>query len=257
MCEQPIIPDTVVTRHSRSKKIGSAFAQGCGGKTVSVEEFLLSRDRGNIATYGILRGSGECLKKSAGFWYIDHGYFGRSQCLTKCEGYFRIARNALWHSGSGNCSWDRFNHFGIELKDWRKHGDHVVVVPPSRLMGAFLGLESWLNDTIIKIRQCTDRPVVISEKKRHPIAEVLKNAWVVITDHSNAAIDAMVEGVPAIMTDPIRKLGDITGVENPPLDRDLFRNLAYHQWTLEEIASGTAWEMLNIQHVSPTSNRTW
>ena len=55
----------------------------------------------------------------------------------------------------------------------------------------------------------------------------------------------MAQGVPAIFTNPARKLGSIEDVENPPMDREFFKNLAHNQWTLEEIKSGRAWENLN------------
>ena len=239
-------PYVVFTSHYRNQKIGKAFADGCGGVIISVENFMSSPNKTSIATYGILRGSGECIKEAENFWYIDHGYFKRSTCLDRCEGYFRVVKNALWHDGSGDHTWDRFNNLQIGLKDWRKNGDHVVVVPPSGYMGGFfLGLENWLNDVLVSIKQYTDRPVVVSDRHNLPISEVLKNAWVVVTDHSNAAIDAMIEGVPAIMTNPSRKLGSIEEIENPPMSRDIFRNLANCQWTLEEMRSGQAWGELN------------
>ena len=105
-------------------------------------------------------------------------------------------------------------------------------------------MENWLNDVLVSIKQYTDRPVVVSDRHNLPISEVLKNAWVVVTDHSNAAIDAMIEGVPAIMTNPSRKWGSLEEIENPPMSRDIFRNLANCQWTLEEMRKGQAWETL-------------
>ena len=40
---------------------------------------------------------------------------------------------------------------------------------------------------------------------------------------------------------------DFTKIENPKYEDRvaLFSNLAYNNWTLEEMANGTAWRMLN------------
>ena len=112
-------------------------------------------------------------------------------------------------------------------------------------MAIALEMQTWLEETIFKIKKKTDRNVIVSSKYKNPMSEVIKNAWCVVTDHSNSAIDAMINGIPAIFTNPVRKLGTIEEVENPPMDREFFKNLAHNQWTLQEIKSGKAWSDLN------------
>ena len=67
---------------------------------------------------------------------------------------------------------------------------------------------------------------------------------VIVTDHSNAAMEAMIKGVPAIMTNPQRRFSCIEDIENPLLDRTILNTLAYQQWSLTEIHSGQAWSEL-------------
>ena len=74
--------------------------------------------------------------------------------------------------------------------------------------------------------------------------EVIKDAWVVVTDHSNSAIDALIQGVPIIMTNPAREYGQIEDIEDPLFDRNILNPLSYNQWTLAEIKSGQAWREL-------------
>jgi capsule polysaccharide modification protein KpsS len=150
----------------------------------------------------------------------------------------------LWNNGLEKCSSDRINSFNIKLKDWRKTGDHIVVVPPSKYMADYFDMHSWLRDIVDDIKNYTDRKIVVSIKNESPLERVLPNAWALVTDHSNAGIASLIEGIPTIFTNPSRKLGSIEEIENPPMDRSFFKGLAYQQWTLEEIRSGEAWDYL-------------
>lgn len=85
---------------------------------------------------------------------------------------------------------------------------------------------------------------------------VLQNAHCLVTHGSNAAVEALVHGVPVIMlsppgVSPVRTLCEtkIANVLDPywPSDSDRVRvlsNLAWCQFTLEEIASGFMWNTL-------------
>lgn len=237
-------PEIAVTIAPINQTICRAFAAGCGGKIVPCQQ---SGDR--IATYGIKRGSGDSIKRAKEFWYIDHGYFGKGS-PHRFDGYYRIVYNSIIHNTSGDFPSDRFDKFKIELKDWRKNGDKIVVVPPSLPMGKFLGVptESWIKWTTDEIKKYTDRSIEICQKekgKTSNLKELLKTAWVLVTDHSNAQVDALANGIPVITTSPMRKIGSLASIENPVMDRSFLKNLAYRQWTIKEIQSGQAWRELN------------
>ena len=223
-----------------NNRICAAFSEGLGGKTVYPEE------AGNsIVTYGILRGTGEAIKRAENFWYIDHGYIKRSNPAGTLNGYFRITKNALWHSGEGKYPTDRLKKVVSHLGT-RKRGRNIILAPPSKYMREFLDLHDWEEKTIEEIKKYSDRPILISTKQQNPMNEVMKDAWAVVTDHSNSAIDALIEGVPIIMTNPARSYGKIKDIENPEFDRvPLLSALSYNQWTLDEMRSGKAWRELN------------
>jgi len=248
-----LIPLTIITDNHRSIELGKAFAQGCGGKISK----CCNVTGKNIATYGILRGSGECIKQSKEYWYIDHGYFGKSKNVNKFDGYYRIVHNNILHDGrKQNFPNNRFNKFHLKLKPWKKNGRDIVVAPPNTIwqkdnkklwcpMGKFLGIENWLKNTINEIKKYTDRPILVSEKRLNNLHKMLKNAWIFITDHSNAQLTALIEGIPIITTNSARKIGSIKNIESPIYDRSWIKNLAYYQWTYDEIKNGQAWEELN------------
>ena len=112
-------------------------------------------------------------------------------------------------------------------------------------MRAFLGLHDWEEKTIEEIKKYSDRPILISTKQQNPMNEVMKDAWAVVTDHSNSAIDALIQGVPIIMTNPARTYGKIENIESLDFDPiPLLSALSYNQWTLDEMRSGKAWREL-------------
>ena len=244
-------PKTILTQHERSKVVGRAFAEGCGGGIIDIFKLQELAKRNiivpRVASYGILRGCGDALKAAKDYWHIDHGYFFRSTTPESYDGYYRITNNTFWHNGLGKFDSDRFLQLqikGLKVKDWRKTGDHVIVVPPSKYMADYWGMHDWLRNTVRELQQYTDRKIVVSIKNETPLERVLPNAWALVTDHSNAGITALLNGVPTIFTNPSRKLGEVSDIENPPMDRDFFYGLAYQQWTLDEIRSGEAWNCL-------------
>lgn len=55
-------------------------------------------------------------------------------------------------------------------------------------------------------------------------------------------------GVPAYFTDQsLKNVAKIENIENPKINYKIFNNLAYGQWTLEEISSGEAWQSISKQ----------
>ena len=71
-----IKPTVLFTDHSINQYISKCFAYGAKTNLVHVNDF--SDFNHSIAVYGYLRGTGEAIKKSKDFWYIDHGYFKQS-----------------------------------------------------------------------------------------------------------------------------------------------------------------------------------
>ena len=263
--------EVVVTEHSISRRVCQSFAEGCDGVLVSPDEC-----GSRIATYGIKRGSGEAIHRAEEYWHIDNGYYMSSiryymssiQGRHPFEGYYRITHNGTMHNGDGDYPKDRFNKLVKEkMRDWRKTGDHIVLIPPSTPFQEFLGIHgpsssSWLRNTLEEIKKYTDRKILVSTKfgsgwedevtkdmkkipSENPYREAIENAWALVTYNSNCMTDAVIKGVPIISLSPERKIGSVAEIENPPMNRDFLYGLAYQQWTLEEMRTGQAWRELN------------
>ena len=83
-----------------------------------------------------------------------------------------------------------------------------------------------------------------------PLTLLLNDAWILITHHSNAQVDALIAGVPVITTCIARQIGKLQDIEKPIYDRSWLKNLAYKQWNLQEIEKGQAWNELQSLKIS-------
>ena len=247
-------PKVVVTEHPASHKIMQNFAMGINEKKFySVKDFDL--ELGSFASYGYLRGVGELYKKANDFWYLDHGYFkqvtrdfkNNDVFIRNFEGYFRIVHNNFWHNGSIDFPEDRFEKLELEVKSQKKTGDFIIVSEPTFEAMKYYSLEDWTMKTIHEIKKFSDRKIIIHNRNSDiPLNSLLEDAWAFVSDHSGAGFMSMLRGVPAIFTNKtLKSIGEITNIENIKINEKVLMNLAYCQWTLEEIKSGEAWEFIS------------
>ncbi len=250
MTQKPIV---IYTDHEINRTLCYSFAKGSESLMCHVNNF--NDFNKTIATYGYLRGTGEILKKVKNFFYIDHGYFKQSKrkfiknkvINLGLDGYFRIAYNDYWHNGSGNHLPDRLNKLSLEIKEKKKTGDYVILSEPVPEAIDHYNLYNWTQNTIDKLKNYTDRKIILhSRRSEIKLDDLLKNAWAFVSDHSSAGFKAMMEGVPAFFTNStLSKISSIDKIEKHEINYDTFNNLAYEQWTIEEIQNGEAWSYLS------------
>lgn len=169
---------------------------------------------------------------------------------------------------------DRWNRLKLDFKGWRPSsgGGHVLLCASSQKYHDFhiLGdVTDWAAKVAKACIKEVDRQVVYRPKPSWPNArpipfasfsrlpqpmdEALRGAWCVVTHGSTAAMDGILRGVPAIVLgDAITK--PISGTEfhdlnSPPRASDDDRlqwgaNMAYCQWSANELRSGEAWKDL-------------
>ncbi len=245
--EKPIV---IYTDHIMNKTLCYNFAKGSESLLCHANKFM-EYDR-TIATYGVLRGTLEIINKVKNYYYIDHGYFNQSKRsfednrtnVINLDGYFRIVYNNFIHNGTGNYPDDRLKKLNLDILDQKKSGDFIIISEPSVVMKKVYNVPRWTEDTIKLVNKYTDRKVIIHNKfSKEPLDFLLKNAWAFVSLQSTAGFKAMQKGVPAFFTDYfLKNIGEIKDIENPIINYNIFNNLAYGQWTLNEIESGEAWE---------------
>ncbi|HDZ74382.1 MAG TPA: hypothetical protein ENH55_16790 [Aurantimonas coralicida] len=241
-----------VNREHSSPRFAAAWAAGCGG---AVEAADILRP-GPIALFGSPRRWGliaQARAEGRTWYYADHAYFGR-------QGYYRVTRDGFQHDGRDSL-WprgapERLEALGVEIKPWRESGDHVLVCPPDAGFARLFGFDAaaWTAHVTAALEALTPRRLRVRPRAcadLAPLADDLAGAWCLVTYVSNAAVEALCAGVPAIVTGPCaaRPLAatDLRAVLDPPRPdgrRRWAEVMAANQWTLDEIRAGDAWRAL-------------
>lgn len=241
------------TNHPTNLKVTQHFANGCGGRLMKINDYKFN-DSDLVSSYGILRGTGEIFKKSKNFYYIDHGYLGASSrsfnmgatVIKDLEGYFRIVHNEFIGFKLKKYDTKRLNKLNIEIKKLRTDGEYIILSEPSIYINNFFNLNNWVEKTIYKIKQHTDRKIFLHNKSSPiPLDMLLEKAWAFVSFQSTAGFKAMTKGVPAHFTyNNLKDINSLENIEDGKIDINLFTSLSYNQWTLSEFDSGEAWEYL-------------
>lgn len=193
----------------------------------------------------------ECMAKSHPFYFIDSGYFRAFDQLPRL--YYRVVKNSF-HQNTviKRDNGERWRALGLEMKPWRTRGNRILLCPPaSEIVRDLFWGHGWATNAIRQINRYTDRQVVIRPKySSGTIVDAGRGAWAVVTHLSNVAVDLAVEGIPAFVSNgnpaqPIADM-DLSRIERPsmPDRQEWAESLACAQFTVEEMASGLAWEMM-------------
>ncbi len=198
-------------------------------------------------------------------WYFwDMPYYGRWHKETTQDYYWRVSKNSVHYRKTQDYPSDRFARWNVTPREYTR-GTKILVCPSSETMTRYVtgaGVEMWLTMTLGALSRLTDRPIEVRRKPRAngtsgpaaatiPFEEQAQDTHCVITCISLAAIDAQLMGIPTICH-PASFAADISStsledIENPRcIDRQQwFNNLAYSQFTQDEIAQGLAQEILD------------
>lgn len=220
-----------------------------------------------ITTPAVIRGIAKrkvikkCINEKRDYYYIDTGYFGNG----KHKLYHRITKNNMQYIGAldSSCPDDRFLKTKVTIKPYTA-GTNILICPPSQKAMNFwnLNLQDWLDDTIETIKSYTNRPIVIREKQSRNVRvntdtmemALADDVHCMVTFNSIAAVESLINGKPVFTMGPnaAHHLSniDLKTIDDPYMPhrdeiRVLLCNLAYKQFTVNEMRSGVAWEMLN------------
>ena len=249
----PAAPNVYAVRRERtSPRFARAFARGCGGQVCT--EYR----PGAWAGFGsdkVWQGLTETRAAGHDWWYGDHAYFGRFQ-------FYRVTKNAFQHTGLGQGDAVRMKALDLEIRPWQRAGRHVLVCPPDHEWAALMGFDAaeWLAAQLQTLRAHTGREIRVRQRAaatRTPLAADLQDCWALVTHASNAAVEALLAGVPVFATDPhcaARAMGsgELADIERPvyPDGREQWAAvLAANQWTLQEIAEGQCWRRIGNAQV--------
>ena len=246
------------------------FAKGCNTIPISTDDFVYESSTDSIVLRGILKHKimKRCWQDNRTFYYMDTGYFGNERSTDNPNGWkywHRIVKNNLQHGEIIARPNDRFKKFNKTFSPWKKSGNKILVAAPDDKPCKFYGItkDQWVAETVAKIKEHTDRPVVVRERAPKRIDRIVtdtlqkaldNDVFALVTYNSVAAIESVFHGIPAFTMAPANAaspvaLQDLSKIETPYYaDKDKLYawgcHLAYGQFHTTELRNGQALEML-------------
>lgn len=240
----------------RYRRIAQAMAEGvvrAGDKAV-VRELTASPISADVALMYGWKHAGS-MKRYKNYAYFDLGYWDR-------ERYYRWSMNGWSPSLKRGMPPDRFQSLGLTVSPWRKPCGEIVVAGATMKASSEHGLryQEWETNAVQRLQGLGKRvvyrpkpndkfatPIPGAAFDRRPISEALASAHGWVTHHSNSAVDALLAGVPvhcetgaaSHFSVPMETMGDpelLAGREQ------FLYDVAWLQWTLEEMRSGETWK---------------
>jgi len=227
---------------------------------------------GPVLLRGISSGKIANQHRSRGedYYFIETGYLGNYRCdnnLTGRKIYHRIVKNAMQHSTIMDVPDDRWRELvrfnpNLEYRGWKRTGSKILVVLPTEKPFQYYGhdREKWIQKVEKTIKKHSDREIVWRAKasRGERTNDTIYNAldddiYALVTYNSIATVEAIQHGIPAFglaptAADPVCS-NDLTQIENPvmPDEEKIYKwlcSIAYSQFSLDEILTGTAWRMV-------------
>ena len=217
----------------KSADICAAFVAGAPRSTFGFVFYGV--DDSNLRDWRIARNSGEP------WWYIDNSYFDKVRGKQ-----FRVTRDALQLRNARYVisTGDRFDRLELRVQPWQHNpAGHWLVCPQSdSFMHTIAQAPDWFKQVTPAEGEVRVRPWLRDKLKRQAtLVEDLQGARCLITHTSAAAVGALLEGIPAFVSEQSAVSGVKFGSDRYPV----FHALADAQFTLNEMKQGLAWAMLN------------
>lgn len=269
--------------NSRSMMLCRAMAQGAEREGYYVRQQDFTKYRRPDADIAVFYGAKDSLADvlrdypAAGRHtiFMDLAYWGRQ--FKGLQEYHKVVvngRHPTAYFQKVKHPDDRVKVFGLRPKRWT-HGRHILLCGMSKKGSISFGYQpqEWERAAIAEIRKhsqrsiiyrpkpsCRESPAIAGVRFSPPtqkLSSVLTNCHAVVTRHSNTAVDALLAGVPVFCWDGVGQpmgLQDLSRIEDPiyPEGRDQWlADVAYCQWTLEEMLNGTVWRHLKSEGLIP------
>jgi hypothetical protein len=138
------------------------------------------------------------------------------------------------------------------VREIRSYTDKKIIIRPHPLAPLRTGEEFY--DFFFKLHQEQLLNISISDTSETSLSQDLDGAYCSISYTSGSAIDSVLHGIPTIAMDPgnftyeisshfRNEILNVKKATTEQVNRWL-RKLSYHQWSIEEMQNGKAWEYL-------------
>ncbi len=271
----------------RSRILCEALAAGIakvGDKPVILDEQAYKKPPTSVAAFyglsGNLKQIFEDYKQDGRkVVFLDLGYWGRrgEDDKGRYTGHHKFAVNARHPTAyfqNRQHPHDRIARFKLEVQPWRT-GKHILLAGMSAKSSWVegFGAEEWERRAVTMLKAYTSREIFYRPKpscpnarpidgtefspKDEPLAGALRGCHAVVTHHSNVAIDGLIEGIPAFCWDGVattmalQQFEKIDGPIRPEGREQWLADIAYTQWTPEEMREGLPWRLLKDEGQIP------
>lgn len=205
------------------------------------------------------------------YYYVDTGYVGNFPSEGNPGGkkiWHRVVKNENQHSIIRDVPSDRWENLvkqdsRLKWSGWKNHNKKILLVMPNPKACRYYDhdYDTWAAETTEKIKTYTDLPIEVrikgSRSERNTGYTIYdafdSGVYATVAFNSIAALESVLYGIPAFVSVPCAATPlastDLSMLKNPfkPTTETIMKqcyNLAYGQFTLEEIENGTAWKLI-------------
>ena len=230
-----------------------------------------------MAKSGLIK---QCVDNNIDFYYIDTGYINQKLKIWHrfTKNNFQVLNHLSYEELTQRVDINKLKNrfFEIVKKNYnsfkpelRKKGDKILITPPTNKVFKHFNydVDKWISETYNKIKKITDREIVVRYKPKSRSVRVKENPFLndlnnnvhcLVTFNSITAIEAIINGCPAITLGPNAASylteNKIDNIENPyyPGEDKIREHLLYLtacQFKKEEFLDNYAIETVNaLQH---------
>lgn len=193
------------------------------------------------------------------FWFMDTGY---TNFLESSKKWHRICKNNIHYSllSSPTNDKNRLSNFPILPAPWRQTGRDIIVIEPSATVCYLynINITEWRTKISRQLTAAltSDKNIIFREKANKKVRgnfyhELLNDdVYCVVHYNSNAAVEAVWAGVPVITLGDhitrsisVNNVNSVNNLKYPDL-KNWLKLVSYSQYTIDEIANGTARQIL-------------
>lgn len=213
----------------------------------------------------------QCIKDGRDYYYIDTGYVGNFPSSGNKSGkkvWHRVVKNNLQHHEIKKVSTDRWNALlsldaRLKWSGWKSYDKKILLVLPNPKACRFYNIDcdQWIAETTEQIKTYSNLPIEIrvkgSRSERnlgYSIYDAFDSGvYATVSFNSIASLESVLYGIPAFISVPCAASPlastDLSLLKNPykpsyELIESQCRNIAYGQFTADEIHNGTAWKII-------------
>jgi len=217
----------------------------------------------------------EQARRGSSVLVMDNGYLKRDSHVRQDDAYLSLGFNGL----NGRATFviddmpsDRWDQLGIQLQPWEIKEGHILICGQLARDSSVQHLQpnytSWMQKIVDDMSSNTDKQIIfrphplglhetikgvnISKKLNSSLLDEFNESSIVVAASSNSLVEAVVCGIPVFALDQgsllwnyckNKTFKDLASPQTFYRER-WANNLAYSQWTKEEMESGLAWEHL-------------